>query len=235
MGNSSCSIRDQVFPLIMRERNAEEIKKLPGLKITTTGITFVEIEPIMKTSFDIIIYSHGNAIDIYETYYSMVELADMTGKKVIVYDYPSYGLSTGICTEDSTIDSLADIVQFYNNIILIGESIGTGVVLGYLSKYKNDKIKKVVLISPFLSIPKIVCESWWLELFFDASGGDSFRSYSRIDNVKVPIIIFHGSCDKLIPVSHSRRLSSLNKNCIFYIIEGAGHNDIFRKIDFRDI
>ena len=54
---------------------------------------------------------------------------------------------------------------------------------------------------------------------------DSFDSLSRIGSVKVPIVVFHGTKDPVIPFDLGQRLAEA-AHARFVPVEGRGHNDM---------
>ncbi len=55
---------------------------------------------------------------------------------------------------------------------------------------------------------------------------DRWPSGERISNVNAPIIIFHGTADKMIPLEQGRQLAEFATNARFIEIPGGEHNDI---------
>ena len=61
---------------------------------------------------------------------------------VVAFDYQGYGLSEGEPSESACYQDLACVVDYVNralltpnrNIYLVGQSLGTGVVIDYVSK-----------------------------------------------------------------------------------------------------
>src|SRR5258705_194298 len=76
------------------------------------------------------------------------------------------------------------------NIILIGQSLGTGIVIDYVSKNKWDS--PIILISPYKSIISVVCDSSIVKPI------DKFQSLKKIKSITCPVKIFHGKEDKTI-------------------------------------
>lgn len=53
-----------------------------------------------KNNYDnIIIFSHDNGYNIYTFYEYLKLMTDNLGVMIVIYDYPSYGLSTGELNE----------------------------------------------------------------------------------------------------------------------------------------
>lgn len=99
-----------------------------------SGINCIAVavfEPLLFKHGYTILYSHGNAVDIGSIHPHMKAMAVDLGVRVIAYDYPGYGLSTGQPLIDGV---LADSRAVYDwvcaeyprqKIILFGHSIGS--------------------------------------------------------------------------------------------------------------
>lgn len=182
-----------------------------------------------------ILFSHGNAGDISNYYEYAKYLHQELGVGCIFYDYPGYGYSNGTPTELSCIASLEIMVAYMmnkmnidpKNIILVGQSIGTGITIAYA--YNNVWTTPIILISPYKSIISVISDTM-------ASTSSWFDKYTTIDCVgkmKCPIKIFHGMNDMVIPASHGKEIADNMKNKLFdpTFISNVGHNDILESID----
>jgi fermentation-respiration switch protein FrsA (DUF1100 family) len=57
-----------------------------------------------------------------------------------------------------------------------------------------------------------------------------FDALSRIGQVRVPLLIIHGTHDEIIPFAMGKQLfDAANQPKQFWAVEGAGHNDISRR------
>ncbi len=178
----------------------------------------------------VILYFHGNAGDLSRWGGIMTFFVE---KKydVIVMDYRTYGKSTGTLSEKG-LHSDAQLfydyaLKFYkeDEITLYGRSLGTGIATKLAS---HNKPKRLVLETPYYSLIDVARNRFpflpvkWLLKYL-------FLSHKHIQEVKSPIVIFHGTDDSIVPYESGKRLfesiptSSKKK---FYTIEGAGHNDL---------
>ncbi len=55
---------------------------------------------------------------------------------------------------------------------------------------------------------------------------DQWLSIDRIADVSSPIIVFHGTADEMIPLSHGRTLAQAAQNAKFIEIQGGVHNEV---------
>ena len=77
------------------------------------NICVCEISPQIKLSDKILIFTHGNGSDIYTFYPYLVELSDNLGINVVCWDYPEYGLSTGVLDEHNCYEAFENVVSHY--------------------------------------------------------------------------------------------------------------------------
>ncbi len=201
-----------------------------------------------------IIFSHGNATDL-QTIQEYKNLHVFTGIDVIAYDYNGYGYTridpTKKPHQKACVDNLAGVVSYCtiygyepHNIILLGHSIGTGVVMNYGYKYKGT-YGRIILISPMKSIVTLGENYVGSTLFrYIPRLCDLFTSHKYIETVETPVFIIHGTNDTLIPVKHGRFLYETHfnmmkkKGLIHRVypplwIENADHNDIFDHLGWK--
>jgi predicted esterase len=196
-------------------------------------ICVCELQP--KQKYDkVLIFSHGNGCDMYTFYDYLKLLVDNLNIMVVSYDYPTYGLSEGELNETTNTQALDDVISYYlkltNKILLVGQSLGTGVVIDYVSKKKWTN--PIILISPYKSIPKVITE---FGLFEGLVSKHKYASYQKISNCICKIKIFHGKSDKLIDIYHSIELYNLAPNTFIPSwFDNTGHNDILAKIDYNE-
>ena len=180
-----------------------------------------------------IVYSHGNSGDIVNMYSYCAKLADELNIGVFIYDYIGYGLSEA--TEPSeegcynSIDATLNYLLYEwkmdpTKIFLVGHSLGTGVIVDYISKH--DWTTPVILISPYKSICKIVIDTSCIAPI------DKFRSKEKLKFVKCPIKIFHGEHDDVINITHGIKMynSLTNKTLEPVWFKNTNHHDILDKI-----
>ncbi len=236
-------IKSLLYPKPNTSRS--QIKNLN--KITNTRIFFIvntfhllntcvcEIIPNNKKYSHILIFTHGNGCDIYTMYPYLKELADNLDVMVVCWDYPSYGLSEGELNEHTCYTAFSDVVNHYkkhiNKILLVGQSLGTGIVVDYTSK--NKWSNPIILISPYKSIPTVFIDSSFIEYLICKH---KYSTQEKIINCKCPIKLFHGKSDALIDITHSYDLYELmpNKQINPTWFNNIGHNDILNKINFLD-
>jgi uncharacterized protein len=143
-------------------------------------------------------------------------------------EYRGDGASTGSPSEAGlTIDSDAA----YNwltkngvsaqNILLAGESMGTGIATITASRHQ---VAALSLQAPYSSIADVAAARyWWLPVKFLIK--DTFDATKAIAKVHVPVLMQHGEMDQTIPIEFGQVLfAAANDPKEFVIVPGAGHN-----------
>ena len=189
-----------------------------------------------------IIWSHGNASSIFDMRDYLKYLSNKLNVCVVIYDYQGYGLSEGTpseqkCYEDheTIVDYMINIMKIRRrNLILVGQSIGTGIVVDYI--HKNKWKYPVILISPYTDIISIASDHMSCGKYGTSSIRyitNPFSSLDKIkDNVATPVKIIHGEDDSVINVQHGKTLYAnlKNKSLTSNWLKNTDHNDILMKI-----
>uniref|UniRef100_A0A0D6R1G7 Serine aminopeptidase S33 domain-containing protein n=1 Tax=Araucaria cunninghamii TaxID=56994 RepID=A0A0D6R1G7_ARACU len=217
-------IRDEVSGVLkmsdVPQRENVEVLKLP----TRRGQEIVAIHvrnPVAKMT---LLYSHGNAADLGQMHELFMELRAHLRVNVMSYDYSGYGASSGKATE---LNTYADIEAVYNclkrdygvkqeDLILYGQSVGSGPTLHLASRLQ--RLRAVVLHSAILSGIRVlypVKMTFWFDIF---------KNIDKIQQVKCPVLVVHGTNDEIVDWSHGKRLWELCKEKYEPLwIEGGGH------------
>lgn len=161
---------------------------------------------------DVILMSHGNASDLDNRIEKIRAMLDC-GISVLAYDYKGYGKSSG---EPSIRGVIADGVAAYDflaknkgytskNIVLYGESVGTGVSTEIA---RRRECKAIILESGFTSPEQRAKEKIpVLNMYPSALMMDP--PMDNLDYVKgkhPPLLLFAGKLDTMIPPQHSERM-----------------------------
>lgn len=156
-----------------------------------------------------VIYFHGNAYNLANRAGIFHALAQQ-GFGVLALSYRGYGKSDGSPHEQGIYHDARAIIDYAlkekrlaaGQIILFGESLGSGVAVQMANEYK---LALTALQSPYISVATRAAEiytflpvQWLIQ--------DRFDSIDKIASIKSPLIIFHGERDRTIPVTHGRAL-----------------------------
>jgi fermentation-respiration switch protein FrsA (DUF1100 family) len=134
------------------------------------------------------------------------------GEGLFVVSYRGYGGSTGTPSEEGLREDAraayrAAVARFGDNIVLYGESLGTGVAVGLAAE---EPVKGVILEAPYLSAAAVGAERYpWAPVRLLMR--DQFRSDELIGKVAAPILILHGEKDVTVPFAQGEALFNLAK------------------------
>ena len=205
------------------------------IKKDNISVCVNRIMPVGRSLTKYFIFSHGNASDICNMNGWLQAVCNKMGVGCISYDYPGYGLSKGDLSEDNCYSSLEAVVEWAindfkidpKNLILVGQSLGTGVTVDYAANH--DWHSPIILISPYKTIIRVVMDN---STATSSSFIDKFKSQNKIKDLKCPVKIFHGEQDNLINIGHGKELYELlpNKSLNPVWIPEADHNNILNYI-----
>ncbi|XP_071731722.1 uncharacterized protein [Rutidosis leptorrhynchoides] len=156
-----------------------------------------------------ILYSHGNAADIGQMYELFIDLSIHLKVNLMGYDYSGYGQSTGKPSEHNTYADIEAVYrcleESYNmkqeDIILYGQSVGSGPTVNLAARL--PRLRAVVLHSPILSGLRVmypVKHTYWFDIY---------KNIDKIQFVKCPVLVIHGTSDEVVDCSHGKTLWEL--------------------------
>ncbi len=176
----------------------------------------------------VIMYCHGNAEDMTSIDGRFGNLI-REGCAIATFDYPGYGLSDGSPSEAGCYRNAHRLYDWLINdrgfaakdIVVVGYSIGTGVATELAA---SREVGGLWLEAAYLSAPRVVTRVGLLPI-------DPFPNYERINDVKCPIVMLHGTADSIIPYSHGRKLYDLAPKPKWFIpVDDAGHADLIDRM-----
>lgn len=177
-----------------------------------------------------VLFFHGNGGEIADRTERFAFLQSQ-GLGVMFVSYRGYGASTGEISEQGLVtDALTayDVLRAKGvapqDIMLLGESLGTGVAVQLAAQ---RPVGAVALEAPYTATVDIAADIyWWLPVRLLMK--DQFRSRDYIAQVKVPLLIQHGDADRVVPVAQARALFEMaNEPKQLVIVPGEGHDAVF--------
>lgn len=196
---------------------------------TPDGETIVLWYAAARPGQPTILFFHGNGGEISGRAERMASYQN-AGLGALFVSYRGYGASTGDISEQGFITDALTAYDFLlqqgvapEEIAIVGESLGTGVAVQLAAQ---RPVASLVLEAPFTAAVDVAAEVYpWLPVRWLMK--DQFRSRDHIADVKVPLLVFHGDADRVIPAAQGRALFDMaNGPKDLVIIPGAGH-DIF--------
>jgi hypothetical protein len=176
-----------------------------------------------------ILVFHGNAGSaVHRTYY--LDALHRLGYRVILAEYPGYGIRTGSPSEESLIkDGIVTakltLDQFKEPLYLCGESMGSGVVSG-IAASGEIPVKGLLLITPFDSMAKVAQQHYW---YFLARWLilDKYDNLTRLKNYQGSIAVVLAEQDEVVPNQRTMALfDGVSGRKKLWRFENAGHNTL---------
>ena len=179
-----------------------------------------------------VLFFHGNGGNISHRGDSIYTFHKLK-MNVLIIDYPGYGKSEGIPSEQGLYQSAYSAWQYLikdkkikpENILIFGRSLGGAVATDLASRVNAGGL---ILESTFSSVADIV------QMAFPVMSNFiylrySFDSISKINKVKYPVLLIHSPDDEVIPFELGKKLfAAVQSEKEFLQIEG-GHNDGFMR------
>jgi len=177
-----------------------------------------------------LLWFYGNGENI-ATIWPVVRDFQPPGAALLVVDYPGYGGSEGRATEpalyeaaDAAFAALArrPEVDSYR-IHVYGRSLGSAVAVHTAARHP---VAGLILESPFTSARDMarlhyrIFPRLLLHLRLD--------NETEIRRVRCPVLVFHGTADRLAPIEMGRRVAAAAPGPAELVaIAGAGHNNTY--------
>ena len=180
---------------------------------------------LFEKKHPVILYLHGNTGQNAD-FVAFLEPYMKKGWTVLMVEYPGYGKNADKPSEEQMIENGIRAYDFlkskgYEDIVIHGFSIGTGVALGVAEKRTP---KALVLEGAFYSILQMAKHKYPLP-GFSFLLKNPFLSNERIGKISVPLLMLHGTEDRTVPYKQGVALydRALSKDKTFVRMEGVGH------------
>lgn len=176
----------------------------------------------------LVLYFHGNKGNLERWGHFAADFLRLN-YDFFVIDYPGYGKSSGIPSE-SAIYKSAEIAYKWacdkyhpKEITIYGRSLGSAPAAYITSKFDA---KRLILETPFYNFHDLAKKHAFLS-FFPIAPKYKFPVNEFLDKTEIPITIFHGTKDVLVPMASTIQLKSfLGKSDFFIVIEEGNHHNL---------
>ena len=182
-----------------------------------------------KPGMPTVLYLHGNSGNVSRRWKRFEQILD-SGYGLYAPSYRGYAGSGGSPSETAFI---ADALEHFDRlaetgvpIIVHGESLGSGVATAVAAERPETGL--LVLEAPYTALVDMASAQYpWLPVDFLMK--DKMLTRERLPKVDAPVLIAHGTEDRVIPVEHGYRLHEVaNGPKDLLIVEGVGHSDLWK-------
>ncbi|MHC5034518.1 MAG: alpha/beta hydrolase, partial [Planctomycetota bacterium] len=177
----------------------------------------------------VLLWFHGNAGNITHRAEGLRAFA-ARGLAVLLLDYRGYGRSDGTPSEYGFYLDAEAAYRYLveergvapERIICFGRSLGAAVAL-HLARRR--RAAGLIMEGTFASVPELARRKFSLVPVWSLLR-NRFDSLRLIRGAKLPILMVHGSEDRLAPIAQAKGVfDAATAPREFYVVEGAGHND----------
>jgi pimeloyl-ACP methyl ester carboxylesterase len=198
--------------------------KLEHLQLLTLSTADAEkitawYHPAPQQHDPVMLYLHGNKGHIGDRSEKLAAFSQHMG--LLAISYRGFGTSSGTATEQGLYKDARAALNYLlrdhqlNNIIIYGESLGTGVAVQMATEFS---VGGVILEAPYISLTARGAVRYPY-LPVSRLMKDRFDSLSKINLISSPLLILHGEEDETIPVSDGKTLFAVAnepKEAIFF-------------------
>jgi len=169
-------------------------------------------------NYKTILFLHGNAGSLENRIHKINHFKDMNINFLIVA-WRGFSGNKGNPTEKGLYEDARSAVRWLrsngveeNNIIIYGESLGTGVATEIA---QNKNFAGLILESPFTSMIDAAKDKYpYLPVRLLLK--DKYESNQKIKNIKSPVLIMHGKVDNIVPFHMGEKMYELANDPKYY-------------------
>lgn len=223
---------------VFQERLLYPAPKYPVLKVLPENAIKVDLNPsyayLLKPKIDanqqvpLVIFTHGNG-ELIDMWVDDFDYLITRGVAVLLVEYPGYGkakgepnlqsISNAVINAYDTVTALPFIDQ--SKIVAYGRSIGGGPATILAQK---RKLAALGLESTFSDLATLVKEKSMPSFLLK----DKYNNVAIVENLSIPVFIYHGENDALIPFSHAQKLKLAAQDALLISYQ-CGHNNCPRQ------
>jgi alpha-beta hydrolase superfamily lysophospholipase len=187
--------------------------------------------PNADANAPVMLYLHGAGWNLTGSA-SRIERWRKLGFSVFAVDYRGFGRSAPVSPTEAFAYEDAEAAWDYlarlapgKPRFIVGHSLG-GAIATELAR-RHPQASGLVLEATFTSVSDMIELSAWSYLPVGLILNQKFDTLSKIGEVKMPVLITHGTRDSIVPIEMSRRLydaAATPKKLV--IVEGASHHNL---------
>jgi pimeloyl-ACP methyl ester carboxylesterase len=178
-----------------------------------------------------ILYLHGARWNLTGSV-SRIDRWRQLGFSVLAVDYRGFGESTDIAPTEANAYEDAEVAWDYlgklapgKRHFIVGHSLGGAIAVELARRHPDAS--GLVLEATFTSVRDMIHESPWGFLPVGLILTQNFDALSKIGEVKMPVLVTHGTRDTVVPFEMGERLfEAVHAPKKFLRIEGAGHHNL---------
>jgi len=172
----------------------------------------------------LLVFTHGNH-ELIDSWPSALSRYRRMGFHVLLPEYRGYGRSEGSPSEAVIVSDIEQLLKKVlarpdvdpARLVYHGRSIGTGVACA-LARVRQPGA--IILQSPFVSLTEMAHRMLMPGFLLRSP----FESQEALQTLGLPVLIFHGDVDSVVPTQHGRRLHEAMPGSRF-VLQSCNHGD----------
>ena len=151
--------------------------------------------------FKTIVYFHGNAGKLENRIHKLNHFKDMDVNFLIIA-WRGFSGNSGKPSERGLYDDGSSVILWLknlglkeNDIVLYGESLGTGVAIEIA---QSNNFAGLVLETPFTSMVE-AAKNFYPYIPVALLLKDKYENQKKIKNIDIPLLVMHGEADQIVP------------------------------------
>ena len=187
--------------------------------------------PAEKHAAPTVLYLHGNARNIAHNLESVLRYREL-GCNLLLVDYRGYGKSTGGKPSEDKVYEDAEAAWQYllkrrgvkpQQTFIYGLSLGSAIAVDLA--VRHPEAAGLIMESSFTSM-RAMGELRYEFLPVDLLLNQRFETLQKIQQLKIPVLLIHGTWDQIIPYEMSQRLFAVAPQPkSLLLIEGGDHDN----------
>ena len=198
------------------------VKNFAGFEINKINFSYQRLKIINEDKIELIawlhekdlikkktlIFFHGNAGHLDNRNYKLNELSKFD-INFIILAWRGFSGNKGSPNEQGLYQDANSVIKWLinkgvkeENIILYGESLGTGVAV---EVSQNKNFAGIILEAPYTSMVELA-KKYYPFLPVRLLLKDKFETIKKVKNLKSPVLIMHGGADRIVPFYMGRKI-----------------------------
>lgn len=198
---------------------------------TADGLTLIAHWKPPTVNRPVLVWFHGNGGSLQGAAFE-TQLLTGQGYGVLLAPYRGYDGEEGTPSEKGLYRDGRAAMAFVSDqrvpadrIIIGGNSLGSGVAVQMGVEHSPAAM---VLVSPFSSLTDVAARKLAIVPVRQLLR-DRYDNGAKLAEIKSPILILHGTADRVIDISFARKLVASNAGAELKTFDGAGHDLSFQR------
>ncbi|RMG89355.1 MAG: hypothetical protein D6712_01835 [Chloroflexi bacterium] len=226
------------FPRKARPSSGNRSDTFDGMIPVAQGVILGYRLYARDKKFPVTLYFHGNG-EIATDFDNIALMYHMAGTSLLVVDYRGYGWSTGEPRLSTLATDAEVVVQTLSKLLsqhgienaplyIKGRSLGSAPAIHAAYKFPQ-MFRGLIIESGYADAPSLF-RRFGLTISPELLADDNLplNNVGKLAHISLPLLILHGEEDRIIPVTHGRRLYDVATTAdkTLEVIHGAGHNNL---------